>query len=57
MNPNDRDLLRILAEIARELGAFREHLGRIEAVQCRLFELLEQQRYPRTVAGKIEVTN
>jgi hypothetical protein len=51
----DRDLLRILAEIAQELGRFREHLARIEAVQCKLFALLERKHYPRSSDARIEV--
>lgn len=51
----DRELLKILAEIARELGHFRQHLHRIEAVQCKLVELLEARAYPASAGGTVRV--
>lgn len=55
MSHTDHELLKILAEVARELQHFREHLVRIEAVQCKIFELLERKHYPRSTDAQIEV--
>ena len=55
MSAIERDLLKVLAEVATELQHIRQHLHRIESVQCRMFEFLERKHYPQSTGGRIEV--